>query len=183
MRNAAGATVKGVQVGQSAEACRYADQSHALSAAWATRRRWRGIVVAFVAHDANSVLSRAGLGSDVCVAVSDRVPRFVHRQNACSKNGRDAQIGSTHYWEMAEGLIFGNRTCRFVVGEQKNASHGWLGCEQRTAMDECAIRTASDEFNRMSQTSTLRVGSSDLSGHHKPEAACASPRLAAKMPV
>jgi len=50
MRHATRSAFKGVQLGQSAETRRSPDKLHGLSAAWATRRRGREFIGAFIGH-------------------------------------------------------------------------------------------------------------------------------------
>jgi len=56
MRNTAFSTFKDIQVRQSAEPFCSSDEFHPLSAVWAKRRRRRGIVGVFVAHERILVL-------------------------------------------------------------------------------------------------------------------------------
>jgi hypothetical protein len=65
MRNITRSTFKAMQVGQSAKPFCSSDEFHPLSAAWAKRRRGRGIVSLFVEHKhkRNSVLGPRRIGA------------------------------------------------------------------------------------------------------------------------
>jgi hypothetical protein len=86
VRNTARSTFKGIHVGQSAKPFCSSDKLHPLSAAWA--KRWRGleIVSVFVAHKRNSVFEPLA-----------KWDRYITGELLRG------------YWEIADGLIFGNR--------------------------------------------------------------------------